>query len=616
MYAFSVEADGAAEACASPIEAHVAIGDGRSVALTDGRGAIDWLCWPRFDSDPVFAAILDDRRGGSFRIAPRGVRRSSARYVDGTNVAITRFELGGGAEMELLDAMAIDPDGTHERSLAPEHEIVRVISCTRGSGEVLVTIDPRPGFGARRARCRIEPHGTVRFHDRGSLYALRSSRRVSWREDARGAVACSFVLRAGEALAFSLSFAADGPLVLSPLSDAGRAIVATTIATWRAWASKARYEGPYRGAVVRSALALKLLCHAPSGAIVAAPTSSLPEKRGGDRNWDYRFCWPRDAAFAARALFGLGYEDEADAFVGWLLHATNLTRPALRVLYDVFGEPPGPESEVTSFAGYGGARPVRIGNGAADQVQLDLHGEVIDAVARAWTRGRAPDPVEVEMLCDFGHFVTENWRRPDQGIWETRSGGDHHVHSRVLCWTALERLLHLADSRVIALSATTRDRFGRERAAIAEEVRARGWSPALGSYVSTRDGDRLDASLLLLSWYGFEEPSSPRMSSTFAALDRTLGLGSGLLRRNLELEEDGGFVACAFWAAEHLARGGGTLEEARRRFETLLGLAAPSGLYGELVDPSGAHLGNYPQGFSHLALLNAALSLEEREARR
>jgi GH15 family glucan-1,4-alpha-glucosidase len=599
----------------SSIEAHVAIGDGRSVALTDGRGAIDWLCWPRFDSDPVFAAILDGRRGGFFRIAPRHVRRSGARYVDGSNVAITQFDLDG-AGMELVDAMAIDPDGTHERSLAAEHEIMRVISCTYGGGEVDVTIDPRPAFGARRARGAVEPSGTVRFDDRGRLITLRSSRAVSWREDASGALSCSFSLGAGDAVAFSLSFAADAPLVLSPLLDVGRATLETTTTTWRAWASKARYEGPYRAAVVRSALALKLLCYAPSGAIVAAPTTSLPERRGSDLNWDYRFCWLRDAAFTARALFGLGYEDEADAFVGWLLHATHLTRPELCVLYDVFGEQPVAEREIVSFAGYGGARPVRVGNAAANQIQLDLYGEVIDAVAQAWSRGRAPDRAEVEMLVDFGEFVAENWQAPDQGIWETRSAPEHHVHSRVLCWVALDRLLRLVDGGMIRLRVAARERFERERARIAEEVRGRGYSPALGSYVSTLDGDRLDACLLLLSWYGFEAPSSARMSSTFAALERTLGIGGQLLRRNLDLADGGGFVACAFWAAEHLARGGGTVEEARRRFETLLRLASPSGLYGEIVEPSGTHLGNYPQGFSHLALLNAALSLEQREAGR
>jgi GH15 family glucan-1,4-alpha-glucosidase len=582
----------------APIEAHVAIGDGRSVALCDGRGEIDWLCWPRFDSPAVFDAILDPDHGRSFRIAPRAPYGSRARYVEGTNIAVTRFELDD-AEAELFDAMTIDADGAHERSLAPEHEIVRAIRWTRGEGEMEVAIS---------AAGKTDRRGTVRWEDRGKLLTLRSSRPITWRADPDGVLRSSLWMRAGEEVAFSLSFAADAPLVLTPLLDAGRGTLDRAIATWRAWAAKAKYDGPYRDAVVRSALALKLLCYAPSGAIIAAPTTSLPEKRGGDRNWDYRFCWLRDASFTARALFGLGYEDEADAFVSWLLHATRLTRPELSVLYDVFGEQPDSEREI-DLPGYGGARPVRIGNGAANQVQLDLYGEVIDAVAQAWSRGRARDPAEEELICELGAFVAHHWQSPDHGIWESRSRPQRHVHSHVLGWVALDRILRLDRDHLLRLAPTTRERFERERAAIAEVVRSRGYSPGLGSYVSTLDGDQLDASLLLLSWYRFEDPDSPRMSATFAAIDRTLGIGRHLLRRNVDLEDDGGFVACAFWAVEHLARC--KPDEARLRFETLLELAGAGGLYGEIIAPSGAHLGNYPQGFSHLALLNAALSLEE-----
>jgi GH15 family glucan-1,4-alpha-glucosidase len=422
----------------------------------------------------------------------------------------------------------------------------------------------------------------------------------------------SFALRAGERIAFSLSYAVDAPAVLSPLFDAGEAIVETSVAMWRAWSDKTRYDGPYRDAVVRSALALKLLCYPPSGAIIAAPTTSLPEKRGGTRNWDYRFCWLRDAAFAARALFGLGHEEEANAFVGWLLHATNLTRPELRVLYDVFGETPAKEREIATFTGYGGASPVRTGNAAADQIQLDVYGEVADAVARACREGRDPDAAEIDFLRDLGHFVADNWRRPDHGIWEPRRPPEHNVHSRVLSWVTLDRLLELAEKRIVPLTARHRSRFEIERAAIEVEVRTRGWSAERGSYVSTLDGTELDAALLLLSWYGFEDPRSPRMAATFAAIERELGIGKHLMLRGRDHDDDGGFAACAFWAVEHLARGGSTLADATARFETLLGLAAPSGLYGEIVAPSGAHLGNYPQSFSHLALVNAALSIEER----
>jgi GH15 family glucan-1,4-alpha-glucosidase len=596
----------------SSIEAHVAIGDGRSVALTDGSGTIDWLCWPRFDSDPIFASLLDTRSGGRFAVVPRGARSSRATYIPETNVATTRFELDDGGTVTLVDAMAIDPDGTHERSLAAEHEIVRIVSADRDGVRVDVVFDPRRCFGPPLRRS-IAKNGTVRAEDRARLYTLRASRPMSWSENESGALVASFTLRAGERVGLSLTFASESPLVLSSLADAGQSIVDVTAATWRSWAAKARYDGPYREAVVRSALALKLLCYAPSGAIIAAATTSLPENVGGERNWDYRFCWLRDAAFIARALFGLGYEDEADAFVGWLLHATHLTRPRLQVLYDVHGEQPRKEREVDA-EGWLGSRPVRFGNAAADQVQLDVYGEVIDAVTQAWMRGRDPDRAEVAMMEELGELVASSWQKPDHGIWESRQGPVHHVHSRALCWVALDRLLRLDERGIPCAGHRSRTRFAEERTKIAHEIHARGWSDDIGSYVSILDGHDLDAALLLLSWYGFEDPASQRMRATAAAIDRKLGLGHGLVARYPNVKDDGGFVACAFWAVEHLARGGGTLAEASERFESLLRLAGAGGLYAELADTSGRHFGNTPQGFSHVALASAALALEERRS--
>lgn len=598
------------------IQERALIGDCRSAALVDGRGGIDWLCWPRFDSDPVFASLLDPERGGVFRIAPAGASRSAVRYVEGTNVAVTRFDLGG-ASIELVDAMSVDQDGPHDRTLLPEHEIVRIATCTAGEVLLRIELDPRPGFGSRVPRLRPDRHGTVRFEDKGALYTLLlSGAPPAWRARPSSGLEMLVTLRAGQRICASLSFAHDAPAVLSPVEPGAALAIDAAVALWRGWAARASYDGPYREAVVRSALALKLLCYAPSGAIIAAPTTSLPEARGGSDNWDYRFCWLRDAALTTRALYGLGYAAEGDGFVDWLLHATRLTRPALGVLYDVFGEQPKQERMIEHFSGFDGARPVRAGNGAMGQVQLDVYGEVIDAVSQAALRRRDLDSGTASMLEELGEYVFEHWREPDQGIWEPRHEPQRHVHSCVLCWVALDRLLTLEARGLLPLKTATRARFTEARDEIAGEVRAHGWSDDAGSYVATLGGTGIDSSLLLLGWYGFEDPASLRMRSTAGAIDQALHAGGGLIRRNRELADDGGFVATSFWMVEHLARGGGTLEEARRRFEALLALASPTGLYSEIVDGrTGEHLGNYPQGFSHLALINAALAIAEREER-
>jgi len=590
---------------------HAVIGDGRSCALVDGAGTVDWLCWPRFDSDATFAALLDRERGGCFSIRPRHARRIAPRYVKDTNVVVTAFGDDAGA-VELTDLMPVDEDGAHVERLAPEHELLRVLTCTRGEMTIDVRYDPRPGFAVRRPRIRRDRLRGVFVTAGAAVWSLRVSVPVDWHEDARGGVACTLHMRAGDQIAFDLVYAHDVPLVLRPLDDHGAALVSATCNYWRGWAKRARYEGPHRDLVVRSALVLKLLCYAPSGAIVAAPTTSLPEKRHGDHNWDYRFCWLRDAAFTARALFGLGYCDEGGAFCHWLLHATRRTKPRLKVLYDVFGKSPGRERILSHLSGWNGARPVRVANGAIDQLQLDVHGEVIDAVAQQWYQHLDPDPSETDLLRELGDYVAKNWQEPDEGIWEPRTGREHHVHSRLLEWVALDRVLGLADLGVLSLSVKRRARFEQVKSAIDRQIRIRGWNSRIGAYTSTLDGDELDATALLLSWYEFEDASSERMRSTARAIDRVLGLGKGLIRRNLALPDDGGFVACAFWFVEHLARGGGTLEEATERFDAIVEHAGELGLFSELVDPHGDALGNFPQGFSHLALVNAAMSIEHR----
>jgi GH15 family glucan-1,4-alpha-glucosidase len=350
--------------------------------------------------------------------------------------------------------------------------------------------------------------------------------------------------------------------------------------------------------------------------MIAAPTTSLPERLGGDLNWDYRYCWLRDAAFTARALFGLGYQEDAEAFISWMLHATRLTRPELRVIYDVFGESNPEETELPHLSGYAGSSPVRVGNATRDQLQLDVYGEVVEAVTHFLHSGGELDRETQRMLRHFGGFVCRHWREPDNGIWEPRDKREHYTHSRLLCWVALDRLLDM--HRRGRLRGIPVEDFTRHREEIRRDIEDRGWNPSLESYTQVLDGDTLDATVLLLAFHGFHEASSPRMRRTFERIRERLGSGPGLLYRYEQSFEggEGAFVLCCFWLADFLARGGGTPEEAHRAFAATAAYANDLGLFAEEIDPkSGDALGNFPQAFTHVGLINAALSLAEREER-
>ncbi len=595
------------------IEDYAVVGDGRSAALIARDGSVDWLCWPRFESAPVFGALLDPQRGGSFVVRAVGGAGPVREYVPDTNVLRTRWAAAGG-DVVVTDLVPVTTDADHARTLVASHELLRLVECTAGEVQVRIVFDPRPDF-AKPDRLRVGG-GSVRAERGAEVWRLRGADGFVPRKD--GGVEAILRLRAGERRALSLVYAATEPAVLMPLGEAAVERVRETIEWWRAWASRVQYEGPHRDEVVRSALVLKLLCFGPSGAVVAAPTTSLPERIGGDLNWDYRFCWLRDAAFTVRALFGLGFREEADAFVEWTIHATRLTLPEVRVLYDVFGRAPRPERERRSLLGYAGSRPVRFGNAAADQFQLDVYGELVEAVAESCREGSHPDPETVRVLRLLGEFVCRHWPLPDDGIWEIRGARRHHVYSQAMAWVALDRLLELHEAGHVPLDDALFAKFRENREAIAREVRTRGWSEARQTYVQAYDDPDdadLDASLLLLSWYGFESPTSDRMRSTFAAVDRALGAGDGLLYRNRAFRE-GAFGICGFWAVDHLARGGGSLEQARERLDALCEHANDVGLFAEEIDPkTRSALGNFPQAFTHIGLINAALSIQDRARR-
>jgi GH15 family glucan-1,4-alpha-glucosidase len=589
---------------------HAAIGDGRTVALVSRTGAIDWLCWPRFDSPSVFGALVDDA-AGRWSVAPTGPFRTERRYLPRTNVLETRFVTASGAFV-VTDLMPVASDEERRRQFGPDHELLRVVACERGEVELETVFDPRPGYGRERPRLRDAGKLGIRAETRSGLLTLRTDFPLKL-EDAGRAIG-RLRLRAGDAGHLSLTFADAWPAILPPLGASSDALE-RTVRWWRTWAERLRYEGPLRDAVVRSALALRLLVYAPSGAVVAAPTTSLPERVGGELNWDYRFCWLRDAALTVRALCGLGFGEEADAFVGWLLHTTRLSRPELRVLYDVYGNAPAAERTLDHLSGYRGSRPVRIGNGAVDQLQLDVYGEVIDAVAHLVRSGGTLDRETQEVLCAFGEYVCRNWQRPDEGIWEPRSGTGHNTHSRVLCWTALDRLLTLHAKGHLRRAPV--DLFDRNRAAIRRVVEARAWNDDVGSYTARLGGSELDASLLLMAWYGFEDARSERMRATCRRIRERLGARDGLLYRYRRGDSaspgEGAFGICSFWGAEVLALGAGSADEARDAFERLCGFANDVGLFGEEIDPeTGEALGNFPQAFTHVGLINAALSLAQR----
>ncbi len=594
----------------SRIDEYGVIGDCRAAALISRNGSIDWLCWPRFDSASIFGAILDRQTGGYWSISPSGDFRATRHYRQDTNVLDTEFMTSSGRSV-LTDLMPVAAESFKRQVLLPDHEILRTVVCSEGEICFDIRFLPRAQYGTRSVLIRPVTGLGLRIDVGRGAYWLRSNVALHVAEGYAGA---SVRLKRGDELQFSLTYTEEAPAVLPALGERTHDAVKRCSGWWEQWSARCRYEGPYREEVVRSALALKLLTYSPSGAIAAAATTSLPERIGAALNWDYRYCWLRDASMTIRALLGLGYVEEAESFLTWLLHATRLTQPELHVLYTVFGQIAPRERELPELAGYMDSRPVRIGNGARGQTQMDIYGEVIDATAQYAERVGCFDRVTQRVLIDLGKYVAQHWDRPDEGIWEPRSGPKDHTHSRLMCWTALDRLLALSEKKI--LQGVPRELFTRERDRIKAQLLTRAWNDHLKSYVSVLDGDEedMDATLLRLAWYGFEHADSARMKSTYNHVEAKLRPRDSLLYRYPRNPAEGAFGVCGFWGVEHLALGGGTLQQAHQSFRHLLEYQNDLGLFAEEIDPeNGAALGNIPQAFTHVGLISAALTLAEQE---
>jgi len=588
----------------APIREYALVGDGRTAALIARDGSVDWLCMPNLDSPSVFARILDPERGGSFRLEPTGAFEAERRYLESSNVLETTFATAEG-RVRVTDAMTL----TDSRQISPMRELVRKVEALSGTVPMRWALEPRFGYG--RVETRIERRSGRWFALAGADALVLGVSAADKGNLRNGAITGELSLAPGESDVFSLSAADREPAAIPGREDAEQRLDHTK-RFWPEWAGRLRYEGAWPDAVTRSALALKLLTFAPSGAIVAAPTTSLPEWIGGLRNWDYRFTWLRDASFTLDALLRLGYQDEAHAFFWWLMHASRLTQPRLDVLYRLDGSERTRERVLPELTGYRGSRPVRIGNGARDQVQLDVYGAVLEAI---WLYGRAVGRLDGDTgreVARIADYVTKHWRDKDNGIWEVRDERAHYIQSKGLCWVALDRACDLGKSGLIP------DHSERWRAA-ADELRAwvdeHGWDDELQSYVRAPELREVDASMLTLAVFGYE---SERMDATIAAVDRELREGPYVYRYRggdgLEGDE-GAFLTCSFWLVDAYARTG-RLDDANALMEELVGLANDVGLYSEEIDPrTGEFLGNFPQALTHLALINAAVRIADVEAR-
>jgi GH15 family glucan-1,4-alpha-glucosidase len=605
-----------------PIESYGLIGNMRTAALVGLDGSIDWMCLPHFDSPSVFAAILDCNKGGFFKLAPREKDFNSKQYYwPDTNVLVTRFHHDGGVA-ELIDFMPVG-----EEKLTTY--LVRRVRVTRG--KLAFRMDCNPAFDYARAKHKTHLFkGGARLEGGDMHFTLMSHSPL---KKTRAGVRSDFQLKAGEEATFVLRLP-DGKKESAPCPDdtCTERMFRETVDYWRAWLSQCTYTGRWRENVYRSALAMKLLTFQPTGAIVAAPTCSLPESMGGPRNWDYRYTWIRDAAFTVYAFVRIGFTEEANAFMRWLqlLPDDKDFGPdgPVRVVYRIDGSPVPPEETLDHLEGYRGSAPVRIGNDASNQFQLDIYGEKLDAV---YLSNKFAAPVSADSwtcIRKLVDWIAENWRREDEGIWETRAGRQNFTYSKVMCWVALDRMLRLADKRSFPAD---RQRWMAVRDEIYESIMTEGWSKKRKAFAQSFGSDTLDASVLIMPMVFFTSANEPRMLSTIDAIMQHTEKGGlradGLIHRydpdqspDGFTEHEGTFNLCTFWLVEALTRAGRTdtarLQEARLLFERMLGYGNHLGLYAEQTGFSGEALGNYPQAFTHLSLISAAYNLDRELERR
>jgi len=602
-----------------PIENYGIIGNMRTVALVGMNGSIDWYCHPNFDSPSIFGAILDDNRGGRFQICPVGDGiRCKQLYLPSTNILVTRFLLRQGiAELEDFMPVGLPSDSPWY------HHLYRRIRCVKGAVRIALVCRPAFDYGRKNHETQLDANGAI-FSSEGLAMGLCGA--APFIKDGQGGVSAEFTLQETESRVFILKVHNTTDCLPCALTETkAEELFQNTVNYWHKWISACTYHGRWREQVQRSALALKLLTFEPTGAIVAAPTTSLPEVIGGTRNWDYRYTWPRDGAFTIYGLLRIGFTREAAGFINWIETCASQffkeTEPVPPLL-TIAGKREIPEQILEHWEGYRQSAPVRIGNAAISQFQSDVYGELMDAL---YLYNKYVSPISYDMWVRIRRrldWICENWQRPDTGIWEMRNREDHFVFSKVMNWVALDRGQRLADKRALPAD---REKWIRERDRIYEEVMTRGWNEERRAFTQSYGSDDLDASLLIMPLVFFMAPNDPRMLSTIDAIYES-PRRNGLLSDSLVYRypprpridglpgEEGTFNMCSFWLVEALTRAGQTIPEkltqARLLFERMLGYANHLGLYAEQTGPQGEALGNFPQAFTHLALISSAFNLD------